>query len=125
MGLIVRLKHTGSLCNYYRTDPDLDIRELTIIHDNGLHKINVQYCRCGSEESFYAGGRDGMAQQLWSAGIWPATWTSPRTGATLSVLRQFRLLTVECKVNATSFITYLRRTGAVIREEEFAVSLTY
>jgi len=121
LGMVLRLGHIGSSCSYYRFHPDAELREVVVIHENGLHKINVQYCRCGDQVSFHAGGDNGMAQQLWQVGIFPATWTSPKTGATVAVLRQFRLLTVECKVNASSFITYLRRSGAVIREEEFAV----
>jgi len=124
MGLVVNLNHLGSVCKYYRARPDTGVHTLTVIHTNGLHSVNVRYCRCGNEVAFREGGKDGMAGQLWRVGIWPASWDTPKTGATIAVLRQFRLLTVECKINATSFITFLRRSGAVIREEEFAVSIT-
>jgi len=121
VGMVIRLNHLETICPYYETQRDLDQKAITVIHDNGLHEVKVQYCRCGDATSFSNMGENSPPCALWQAGMWPATYHSPATVATVSVLRSFQLLSVECKLNSSSFFTYLRRRGAVLREEEFPV----
>ena len=54
---------------------------LTLVHTNGVHFCDIQYCSCdGSEESHL---------QLMMAELFPTTMKSPRTTFTFQVLDGF------------------------------------
>jgi len=125
LGMVMRLGHQGKRCpdRHYLVEPDKEIQTIRVLHENGVHLVRVQYCRCGGLSTFSSGtGDNAPHQQLWRAGLYPATYKQPRTVASLSVLEMFRLLTCEGKINSSAFFTFLRRVGAVVFEEESAVS---
>ena len=125
LGMVIRLGHRGQRCpdRYYQAEPNKDIQTVRVLHENGVHLVRIQYCRCGSLSTFSSStGDNSPHQQLWRAGLYPATYKQPRTVASLSVLEMFRILTCEGKINSSAFFTFLRRVGAVVFEEESPVS---
>ncbi|RDX42700.1 hypothetical protein OH76DRAFT_1362279 [Lentinus brumalis] len=94
LGLFVRPAHLdGSSCLTCR--PGLEgLTPITIIHANGLHVVNLQFCSCVEEER-----RTLFLRLSW----WPATATDPRTCATFFVLKQFHLLNLQGKLTIYDF----------------------
>lgn len=68
--------------------------EFTVIHTNGIHVVNVQFCRCRGIP---------RRRQLLSIGWYPSSPLKPQTCATISVLQQFHLLNLQGKLPAYSF----------------------
>lgn len=81
---------------------------ITVIHTNGIHVVNLQFCSCTSEDR-----RTLFLRLAW----WPATALDPRTCATFSVLRQFHLLNLQGKLTIYDFYKSLElatdNTGTV------------
>ncbi|KAI6002338.1 hypothetical protein F5J12DRAFT_784056 [Pisolithus orientalis] len=72
---------------------------LIVMHTNGIHYCNVQYCRCpGAEDSHI---------QLMQAGMFPATTKATRTAFTFQVLNDFVWDNVECGTSAMNFYSKL------------------
>jgi hypothetical protein len=65
-----------------------------VIDSNGIHNVNVDFCRCY-----------GVPHrcQLLRVGWWPATPLQPQTCATMEVLKHFHLLNLQGKVPGYSF----------------------
>ena len=127
LGMVIRLGHGGYRCtaHYYDPDPLADIHVLTIIHENGVHVVRVQYCRCGGTSSFVSGASDNAPhQQLWQYSLYPASYKHTRTAASKSVLEMFRILCCEGPINSSAFFVFLRRLSAVAFEEETPVRCT-
>ncbi|KAI6137694.1 hypothetical protein BKA82DRAFT_4334621 [Pisolithus tinctorius] len=74
---------------------------LIVVHTNGIHYCNVQYCRCP--------GADDSHIQLMQAGMFPATTKATRTAFTFQVLDDFVRDNVECGTSAMNFYSKLRR----------------
>ncbi|KAI0348910.1 hypothetical protein OH77DRAFT_1465897 [Trametes cingulata] len=68
--------------------------ELVVLHLNGVHLVNVCFCKCRNLQ---------RRTQLLRLGWWPATPFEPRTCATMSLLRHFHLLNLQGKVPAYDF----------------------
>lgn len=62
---------------------------LTVLHVNGYHKLQVQYCNCiGSPEPYL---------QLLHAGLFPATHARPSTAFTFQLLKHFQRFNLASK----------------------------
>ncbi|KIO04339.1 hypothetical protein M404DRAFT_111891, partial [Pisolithus tinctorius Marx 270] len=72
---------------------------LIVVHTNGIHYCNVQYCRCP--------GVDNSHIQLMQAGMFPATTKATRTAFTFQVLDDFIWDNVECGTSAMNFYSKL------------------
>ena len=96
VGLVVSLGHGGVQCGFIRdgTKP----RHMTAIHANGIGQLAVQFCACESKSE---------ASQLIQAGLWPASWTQPRTVYDIRLMEHFRLLSVIAHTNAYDFFNLL------------------
>ncbi|KAF8197291.1 hypothetical protein K438DRAFT_1933798 [Mycena galopus ATCC 62051] len=70
-------------------------RILTVIHDNGIHVVDVDFCGCTGAPSEVA--------QLLNIGWYPATHKEPATAATLSLLRRFHKLNLQARIPAYDF----------------------
>ncbi|OJT01852.1 hypothetical protein TRAPUB_7684 [Trametes pubescens] len=68
--------------------------ETVVLHTNGVHTVDVQYCECSDAE---------RRVQLLRLGWWPATPLDPRTCATMALLRHFHLLNLQGKLPAYDF----------------------
>jgi hypothetical protein len=95
MGLTVNLGHAGCLM------PKAGHTLFTVIHVNGIHRVWVAFCGCGSLIH--------PRQQLLRRGWYPATIHQPQTCATFIVLNHFHLQTLHSKLMATHFIAALER----------------
>ncbi|KAJ7113743.1 hypothetical protein C8R43DRAFT_1138589 [Mycena crocata] len=75
------------------------IKGFTVIHDNGIHTVDIDFCSCE--------GAPSDVDQLINIGWFPATSKEPSTAATLSVLRRFHLLNLQARVPAYDFYNAL------------------
>lgn len=122
LGLVISLGHGGSECPVRKTIPDVfsarkpfsaslfflidkDLgyqrKQLTIVHTNGVHQCEVEWCMCQSEISHY--------EQLLKSRLFPATVLLPSTAFTLEALSMLHLIRVECKVASSSYYSLLQR----------------
>ncbi|KAI0686696.1 hypothetical protein C8T65DRAFT_590939 [Cerioporus squamosus] len=94
LGLFLRPAHLdGSKCLTCRPGPE-GLTSVTVIHVNGLHTVDIQFCSCVPDER-----RSLFLRLAW----WPATALDPRTCATFVVLRQFHLLNLQGKLTIYDF----------------------
>ncbi|TDL20498.1 hypothetical protein BD410DRAFT_725441 [Rickenella mellea] len=92
LGLCVQLGHVpGSSC----LSPEPGPAEFTVVHTNGIHVINLNYCGCGS-----AGNK---RQQLLRREWFPASQVIPQTCCTFRVLESFQITSLQLKISAYDF----------------------
>ncbi|KAK6968964.1 CxC2 domain-containing protein [Favolaschia claudopus] len=77
--------------------------DFVVVHDNGIHSINIDFCGCDSET------RAEPYIQLLRAGWYPATDERPQTAVTFLALDKFHLLTLQAKITAYDYYTVLER----------------
>ena len=91
LGLRVQLGHPpGQYC----PTREMACKDFVVIDTNGIHLVNVDYCRCYSVTH---------RVQLLHIGWWPATPLDPQTCATMEVLRHFQSLNLQGKLTGFSF----------------------
>ena len=71
---------------------------MTVLHVNGVHVVDVQFCSCRGSPR-----RVALLRMSW----WPATPLEPRTCATFALLRQFHLLNLQGKMTAYDYYAAL------------------
>ncbi|KAJ7898154.1 hypothetical protein B0H14DRAFT_3080805 [Mycena olivaceomarginata] len=74
-----------------------------VLHDNGIHTVNIDFCGCDSAM------RADPYIQLLRAGWYPATDERPQTAVTFSILDTFYLHTLQAKTTAYDFYAVLER----------------
>jgi hypothetical protein len=84
-------------------NPQAAHSEFVVLHDNGIHTINLDFCSCDSAE------RAEPYIQLLRAGWYPASDERPQTAATFLVLDRFHLQTLQAKTTAYDFYSVLER----------------
>lgn len=89
--------------------------ETVVLHTNGLHTVDVQYCDCSGME---------RRVQLLRLGWWPATPLDPRTCATMALLRHFHLLNLQGKLPAYDFYRALELATDNVGLHRLPVSVT-
>ncbi|KAI0744400.1 hypothetical protein C8Q76DRAFT_604248 [Earliella scabrosa] len=99
VGLRLYTGHQGNRCPHISRAP----RRMVIVHEHGIHKIPVSFCECITPLSA------ASPIQLLRLGLYPGTWTSPRTAFTLNVMKDYHLLSLQANVSAQDFHTYLTR----------------
>ena len=72
-----------------------------IIHTNGIHEVQVTFCRCRADIEF----RTQLLRYAW----WPATSTDPQTCTTREALRLFHLLNLQGNLTPTDFYRSLEQ----------------
>jgi len=97
MGLRIQLNHLSNRCS----TPHPCHRDFRVLHTNGVHEINLDFCGCEREVPRYI--------QLLRRQLFPATQLNPRTCATFGLLTQFHLLTLTSKVSAYDYYRALER----------------
>jgi hypothetical protein len=77
--------------------------DCVVIHDNGIHNVAIDFCRCDSslQADHYI--------QLLRAGWYPASDERPKTAATFAVLDKFHLHTLQAKTTVYDFYAVLER----------------
>ncbi len=119
-GLVINLGHSGKRCPRNPFDP----RSMTIVHEHGVHHFKVGFCRCPrSDPTDPTNPVAPEATQLLEIGFWPGSWVQPRSAFTISVLRQFHLLSVHTQANVHDFFATLKRQTDGVDDEEVSVSM--
>jgi hypothetical protein len=119
IGLEVHLSHAGEPCpgltdEWYDTDdeedhftkgpwvPLVNNPQMTMVVDtSGLHSLMIRFCQCTDALS--------ADMQLFKTGLFPASFTSPKTAFTFAVLDDFLLDNLECGTLAMNYYSKLRR----------------
>ncbi|KAJ7860931.1 hypothetical protein B0H13DRAFT_1900698 [Mycena leptocephala] len=104
VGLIYQLGHHGFPCDF--PGPR---RGMVVMHVNGIHTIEFQYCNCGKA------ARTNNLGQLIDNAWYPATTVDPETCATLECLEHFRLLNVVGNVSVHDYVGTLERLTDPLR----------
>lgn len=73
----------GERCNVRET-----VKDFTVIHTTGLHRLRVHFCRCSR------GVLVDRYTQLIRARLWPATVAEPETATTFEALDDFNRLSL-------------------------------
>lgn len=97
MGLRIQLNHLSNRCS----NPMPCHRDFRVLHTNGVHEINLDFCDCERGTPRYI--------QLLRRQLFPATQINPRTCATFGLLKQFHLLNLTSKVSAYDYYRTLER----------------
>src|ERR1700683_3596210 len=96
LGLRVQLGHTpGQHC----PTQEPANKDFVVIHTNGIHIVNVDFCRCDALPH-----RTQLLRTAW----WPATPLDPKTCATMDVWHHFQLLNLQGKLTGYSFYRALK-----------------
>ncbi len=92
---------------------------MTITHEHGIVPMKVRFCACPV-------GEDGKPLpdyiQLLRFGLFPGSWSEPRSAYTINGLRDYDLLSAQCQISAWDFSTYLRRTTDSVAPDSVKVS---
>jgi len=91
LGLRVQLGHAPG---HHCTSREPCHKDFRVIHTNGIHKVNVDFCRCQSVPHHL---------QLLRLAWWPGTPLVPKTCTTMEALKQFDMLNVQGKLTAFSY----------------------
>ncbi|KAG1889757.1 uncharacterized protein F5891DRAFT_987250 [Suillus fuscotomentosus] len=74
---------------------------ITIVDKSGVHSLMIRFCRCLNACT--------TDKQLFEMGMFPASFTWPKTAFTFSVLDGFALDNLECGTSAMNYYNKLRR----------------
>ncbi|KAG2073301.1 hypothetical protein BDR04DRAFT_1127297 [Suillus decipiens] len=85
---------------------DLDQPAITIVDKSGVHSLSICYCHCPGALS-----RD---MELFQAGLFPASFTRPKTAFTFAVSDNFLLDNLECGTSAMNYYSKIRRLTSSI-----------
>ncbi|KAL0563357.1 hypothetical protein V5O48_018711, partial [Marasmius crinis-equi] len=80
----------GQRCAFPKAGYD----EFVVLHWNGIHIINLDFCGC-SEIVHHI--------QILEAGWWPASFKDPRTAASLELLQNFHITNLQSQIPPTDF----------------------
>jgi len=97
MGLRVQLNHLSNPC----ANPEPCHVDFRVLHDNGIHDINLDFCGCECAQPKYI--------QLLQRKLFPSTQANPHTCATFSLLKTFHLLNFTSKIAIYDFYRSLER----------------
>lgn len=92
LGLRIQLNHPpGEICQWRVAGH----KHFVVLHTNGIHFVHVDFCGCSPTIPHRS--------QLLRASWWPAMPLEPQTCATLGLLNQFHLLSLQGKTSAFDF----------------------
>ena len=122
LGHVLHLGHCGDRCATVPPAHDGGVnrrftREMVIMHEHGLVTMPVMFCRCRPTRS--------DAEQLITAGLWPATWHTPRTATTINALDSFHNLSVQAHVNIHDYVQQIKHATDGVMTDEVKVSIEY
>lgn len=102
MGLRVQLGHpAGERCMVPYPAPS----DFTVIHVNGLHRVNVDYCKCMRLSVAGVTLRQQLMRRQW----YPATHINPQTVCTLQVIKHYTMQTLQGKIAAYDYYAALEK----------------
>ena len=97
--------------------PTHSLREMVVLHTNGVHRVNVKFCSCDMNLHF--------RQQLMRVEWWPATTLEPYTAATFEVLRLFHYSNLQGNMTMYDFYRTLEFLTDGRLSEKILVRLLY
>jgi hypothetical protein len=101
LGLRVQFSHPpGEYC----TSPDVGRKGFVVLHSNGIHEVNVDFCAC--EHRGCAGVLD---TQLLRGGWYPTSEERPQTCMTFAALELFHIVTLQAKMTMYDYYRFLER----------------
>jgi hypothetical protein len=101
LGLRVQFGHPpGDYC----ANPEAGRKGFVVLHNNGIHEVNVDFCGC--EHRGHAGALD---TQLLRGGWYPASEERPQTCMTFVALELFHILTLQAKMTMYDYYRSLER----------------
>ncbi|KAG1882030.1 hypothetical protein C8R48DRAFT_767001 [Suillus tomentosus] len=96
---------TCELSSDYSAIPELPFLHAkectTVIDKSGVHSLLIRYCKCPNAAS--------PDRQLFAMGMFPASFSRPKSAFTFSVLDSFLLDNLECGTSAMNYYSKLRR----------------
>ncbi|KAI0711729.1 hypothetical protein C8Q76DRAFT_623155 [Earliella scabrosa] len=109
LGVRLYAGHGGRPCPRISRAPRL----MCAVHSRGVMKIPVSFCECASEvltaQRQVSRLRVSEPIQLLRLGLYPASWSTPRTFFTLGVMQEYHLLSLQGNMSAQDFYTSLAR----------------
>ncbi|CCA75643.1 hypothetical protein PIIN_09634 [Serendipita indica DSM 11827] len=96
LGLVVQLGHRGYPCPM-----PAGARKLLVLHIDGFHALSVSLCGCDSSTT--------PDLQLFKSRMFSASIQNPKTAFTFDLLEHFRILNLESKGSANSYLSSLYR----------------
>jgi hypothetical protein len=101
LGLVIFLGHNMQHCpNAHHGSKG---RPFVVAHTNGIHNINIDFCRCNNATD------DSDAFQLTAACLFPATVDKPETVFTFAMLKDFHAHTLASKISAYDHFIALKK----------------
>ncbi|KAG2129666.1 uncharacterized protein EDB93DRAFT_1243406 [Suillus bovinus] len=97
--------HASAALNTHQTCLN-DHPAITIVDKYGVHSLSISYCQCPGALSW--------DMQLFQAGLFPASFTRPKTAFTFSVLDDFLLDNLECGTSAMNYYSKIQRLTSSI-----------
>ena len=76
-------------------------KDLIILHINGIHSINVDFCGCD--------GALAPCEQLLEVGWWPSTPLKPQSAVSMAILWSFHILNLQGQITLTNFCQALEQ----------------
>jgi hypothetical protein len=101
LSLRIQLGHVPESCC---ANPHPASQGFTIIHTNGLHHVNIDYCECDN-----AGSAGSHRQQLLQRCWFFATHIEPQSCGTFSILTQFHMLNLQGKIAKYNYYSRLEK----------------
>ncbi|KAH9476140.1 hypothetical protein JR316_0011711 [Psilocybe cubensis] len=98
LGLIIQLNHAGAYCD----NPIPCHSKMLILHTNGIHSCNIQYCGCSRAIPPHL--------QLLRRRIYPATQLAMKSCATFELLRHLHRLALTTKASTYDFYRCLEKS---------------
>lgn len=103
-------KPTCELSSDHSAIPELPVlhaKECTTVVDKyGVHLLLIRYCKCPNAAT--------LDRQLFAMGMFPASFSRPKSAFTFSVLDSFLLNNLECRTSAMNYYSKLRRRTSSI-----------
>lgn|ERR1700753_1991559 len=93
---------------------------LLVVSDNGVHRLNVQFCTCTETPQWVENYR-----QLLRIGWYPASFGRPKTAFTFNVLDSYHKLALEGKTTLYNFYLSIMQKTDNCGREKVIVSHTF
>ncbi|KAG1837172.1 hypothetical protein DFJ58DRAFT_669105, partial [Suillus subalutaceus] len=120
LGIEIHAGHGGKPCPHHdwewedmddkaaaaKDSPEVNIlpagkTAIMVVHTLGVHTMLIRFCRCPDAEA--------LDKQLFKMGLFPASFTRPKTAFTFALLDDFILDNLECGTSAMNYYSKLKR----------------
>lgn len=103
LGVVINLGHHGQACPS-RSPLMQQTSFLSVTHTNGIQSVQVRYCLCP------ASGDEST--QLFRTGLFPASFTSPKSAFSFHSLKDFSRLQAQAKTPAGDYLEVLNQKSS-------------